>query len=131
MANLRGQLALRVALDARACETHTTYQWAAGGAVLTLSSTLPEAGLALELISNYVGQRNVATVATHLALGPVGHPPTISHDEHDHHELDPIEQPRRCVYDHAHQLLQTLSEYGWQASVHVNDLTFTALDRVE
>ena len=70
---MRGDIPLTVSIDDRPCEAHSTYSWSAGGAVLTLSTVLPERGLAAELISTYVGHTDTPTIATHLMLGPVGH----------------------------------------------------------
>jgi hypothetical protein len=82
VANLRGHIPLTVSIDDQLCEAHSTYSWAAGGGVLTLSTVLPERGLAAELISTYVGHTDTPTIATHLMLGPLGQPATILTAEH-------------------------------------------------
>ena len=73
MANMRGELPLRVEVDAGDCETHSSYSYHAGGRVLSIATVLPERGLALELISTYVGHPDTGTTATHLTLGPERH----------------------------------------------------------
>jgi hypothetical protein len=112
-------------------ETHSTYTFAAGGSVLTIATVLPERGLAFELVSTYVGWSDVHTDATDLALGPVGHPPSIERGEHDHEQLNPVTDARPCAYDHAQQLIERLTALGHHASLQVDELTFTALERVE
>jgi hypothetical protein len=126
-----GELPLRVQIDGRDVETHSTYTAAGGGRVLTITTVLPGHGLALELISTYVGHAQVPAHVTHLVLGPVGHPAAIGHIEHLEQQLDPAVDPRGCAYDHAAQLIDKLSALGYRASVEVDDRTFTALERVE
>jgi hypothetical protein len=99
--------------------------------VLTISTVLPERCLALELISTYVGHPHTKTIATHLLLGPVGRQAEIHIVEHEHEHLDPVDRPRECAYDHAHQLIDTLRAAGQQASVQLDELTFAELERVE
>ena len=99
--------------------------------VLTLSTVLPERGLAAELISTYVGHPHTPTIATHLMLGPVGHAATIRTEEHAHEHLDPVESARECAYDHAHQLIELLSATGRQVSVQLDEQSFTELERIE
>jgi hypothetical protein len=131
VANLRGELPLQVKIDERPCEAHSTYSFAGGGMVLTISTVLPERGLAVELISTYVGHPHTATIATHLLLGPVGHPAEIHTVEHLHEHLDPVDRPRECAYDHAHQLIDTLAAGGHAAKVQLDELSFAQLERVE
>jgi hypothetical protein len=131
VANVHGDLAFEVLLDERSCETHSTYCWAGGGMVLTISTVLPERGVALELISTYVGHPHTGTIATHLLLGPVGHRCEIHTTEHEHEHLDPVDRPRACAYDHAHQLIETLRAAGCHASVGFDELSFAELQRVE
>jgi len=128
---MRGDIPLSVAIDGRPSDAHCTYTWAAGGAVLTLSTVLPEPGLAAELISTYVGHAQTPTVVTHLMLGPVGHSATIRTAEHAHERLDPVESARECAYDHAQQLIDLLDATGHQARVHLDDNSFIELERVE
>jgi len=126
-----GELPLRVQLDGRDVETHSTYTAAGGGRVLTITTVLPGHGLAFELISTYVGHAQVAAHVTHLTLGPVGHPASIEHIEDLEEQLDPAVDPRASAYDHAHQLIEKLSALGYRASVEVDERTFSALERVE
>jgi hypothetical protein len=128
---MRGELPLEVLIDDRQCETHSTYTFAGGGSVLTIATVLPERGLAFELVSTYVGWPGINTNATHLALGPVGQPPSIEQAEHDHDQLNPVTDARACAYDHAQRLIEQLAALGHRASLQVDELTFTALERVE
>lgn len=128
---MRGDIPLTVSIDDRSCEAHTTYSWAAGGAVLTLSTVLPERDLAAELISTYVGHADTPTIVTHLMLGPVGQTATIRTEEHAHQHLDPVGSARECAYDHAHQLIELISATGRQVRVQLDEQSFTALERIE
>ena len=65
VANMRGDLRLEVLVNDRACEAHSTYAWAGGGMVLTISTVLPQRDLAVELISTYVGHPHTRTIVTH------------------------------------------------------------------
>ena len=65
---MRGDLRLEVLVNGRASEAHSTYTWAGGGMVLTISTVLPEQGIAVEFISTYVGHPHTPTVVTHLML---------------------------------------------------------------
>jgi hypothetical protein len=131
MANLRGEIPVQVLIDDRQCEAHSTYGWQGGGMVLSFSTVLPEQGLALELISTYVGHPQTVTIATHLLLGPVGHRAQLHASEHPHDQLDPVEAPRACAYDHADQLIEALHALGHEASVRLNESSFVQLERVE
>lgn len=128
---MRGDIPVTVTIDDRPCEAHSTYSWSGGGAVLTLSTVLPERGLAAELISTYVGHTDTPTIATHLMLGPVGHPASIATAEHAHEDLDPVESARQCAYDHANRLIEVLSANGSHVSVELDERSFTQLERVE
>jgi hypothetical protein len=129
--NMRGDIPLTVSINNRPCEAQTTYSWAAGGAVLTLSTVLPDRGLAAELISTYVGHVNTPTIVTHLMLGPVGHTATIRTEEHAHEHLDPVEGARECAYDHAHQLIELIGATGRQVNMQLDEQSFAALERIE
>jgi hypothetical protein len=107
------------------------YGWQGGGMVLTLSTVLPEQGLALELISTYVGHSQTPTVATHLLLGPVGHEAQIHTRRHPHRDLDPVEDPRACVYDHVRELIEALQSAGRNAKVRLDESSFAELERVQ
>jgi hypothetical protein len=130
MANMHGKLPMRAVVDEQARETHCNYSWN-GPMVLTISTVLPEPTLALELISTYIGHPQTKTVATHLRLGPIGHLAELDTAEHEHEQLDPIDRPRECAYDHAHQLIEHLRAVGHRASVELDDRSFTALEAVE
>ncbi|MHB8657728.1 MAG: hypothetical protein ACYC91_07190 [Solirubrobacteraceae bacterium] len=129
LANTRGDLPLNVSVDGRSCKAHSTYAWSGGGAVLTISTVLPDRSLAAELISTYVGHHSTRTIATHLMLGPVGHENDISTVEREH--LSPAESARKCAYDHAHQLIEQLRAAGYAASVELAELSFVELERVD
>jgi hypothetical protein len=128
--NMRGELAVTVSIDGRACDAHCTYCWAGGGRVLTLSTVLPER-LAVELISTYVGHAGTPTIATHLMLGPVGEPASIAAAEHAHDDLDPVESARECAYDHAHELVELLGAPGRRVTVQLEEHSFKHLELVE
>jgi hypothetical protein len=128
---MRGDLPLQVSIHDRQCEAHSTYSWAAGGTVLTISTVLPGRGLAVELISTYVGHPHTSTIVTHLMLGPIGRTAEIHTVEHRHGHLHPVENARECAYDHAHQLIETLGAAGHQSSVQLDEHTFAELERVE
>jgi len=131
VANRRGDISMTVTIDDRPCEAHSTYSWAAGGFVLTLSTVLAERGLAAELISTYIGHTDTPTITTHLMLGPVGHPASIATAEHAHEDLDPVDGARECAYDHANRLIEALAANGSHVSVELDERSFTQLERVE
>src|SRR4029077_14644725 len=82
----RRTIELAVTLDGRSLASETTCMWA-GPYVLTIATTLPDRGLAVELHSTFVGHEGVPTCVTHLTLGPVGHEPAIAQVEHDRASL--------------------------------------------
>jgi hypothetical protein len=126
---MRGEIPLTVTIDDRPCEAHSTYSWSGGGAVLTLSTVLPERGLAAEVISTYVGHADTPTIVTHLMLGPVGEPASIDTAQHAEEDLDPVESARECAYDHAQQLIELLNAAGHPVTVQLDELSFTELER--
>jgi len=128
---MRGDIPMTVTIDDRPCEAHGTYGWSGGGSVLTLSTVLPERGLAAELISTYVGHTDTPTIATHLMLGPVGQSASIATAEHALEDLCPVESARECAYDHAHRLIEVLGATGRHVSVQLDERSFTQLERVE
>jgi hypothetical protein len=128
---MRGDIPVTVTIDDRPCEAHSTYSWSGGGCVLTLSTVLPERGLAAELISTYVGHPDTPTVATHLMLGPVGQPASIATAQHEHEDLGPVESARECAYDHANRLIEALGANGHRVSVELDEQSFSQLERVE
>ena len=126
--NIRGDIPLTVTIDGLPCEAHSTFSWAAGGAVLILSTVLPERGLASELISTYVGHTDTPTITTHLMLGPVGQPASIATAEHAHEDLDPVESARECAYDHARELIERLHAAGRHLTVQLDEPSFAQLE---
>ena len=87
-----------------------------GPYVLVLQTVMPGAGLAVELHSTFVGHTAVATHATHLLLGPIGHPPDVITRE-DPCVVDPVYRPDSCVYAHCHELIGLLAERGLDVKV--------------
>jgi hypothetical protein len=128
---MRGDIPLLVSIDGRPCDAHSTYSWSGGGFVLTLSTVLPERGLAAELVSTYVGHSDTPTITTHLMLGPVGQSGSIATAEQAHEDLDPVESARECAYDHAQQLVELLDATGRRVTVQLDELSFAQLERVE
>ncbi len=126
---MRGDLPLRVSIDNRSCDAHGTYVWSGGGRVLTISTVLPDRGLAVELISTYIGHPSTHTIVTHLVLGRVDHRADIQTAEHEH--LNPVETARECAYDHAQKLIEALRAAGHEATVQLDELSFAELERVE
>ena len=100
----------------------------AGAHALTIVTTLPEKGLAFELTSSFVGHEDVATHATHLAMGPPGHEPQIYVREYEHARVDPVLGPRDCAYEHVAILLEQLTELGYGVSIEVPDDAFEELE---
>jgi hypothetical protein len=103
----------------------------AGPYVLVIATVLPEAGLAFEVHSTFVGHEGVLTCATHLTLGPVGHSPVIVPVEHERANLDPTIKARECAYEHAGVVLETLKRLGYEVGIDVPDDAFEELERVE
>ena len=131
MANLDGEIPLEVLIDGRQCEAECRYRWAAGGRVLTMFTVLPGRGLAVELISTYVGHEQTPTVVTHLLLGPVSAAAQIRAEERPHEQLHPVEDPRACAYDHANELVESLRAAGFEVGVRIDERSFEQLERVE
>jgi hypothetical protein len=100
----------------------------AGAHALTIVTTLPQRGLAFELTSSFVGHEDVATHATHLALGPPGHRPVISATEYEHLNVDPVLSPRDCAYEHVAIILERLTGLGYEVSIDVPDDAFQELE---
>jgi len=131
MATHCGVLGIEITLDGDAFEGQSGFSWAAGGRVLTIATVLPAPGLAVELVSTYVGHSRTGTIATHLVLGPGREAARISAGVPGHDELDPVGRPRACVYDHAHYLMDVLAGSGVTARVHVSEETFAELEEIE
>jgi hypothetical protein len=121
---------LGVKLDGCRVQSETTCMWA-GAYVLTVATVLPDRGLAFELVSSFVGHRDVATHVTHLALGPPGRAAEISAHDHAHESLDPMIRARECAYEHVQVLLEQLTSFGHDVSIEVPDDAFDELERIE
>lgn len=130
MANLAGGLPLTINIDGRRRPADTGYVWAAGGLTLTISTVIPECGLAFELHSTYTAGPDTDTTAVHLMLGH-GRESAIDSCRHSREELNPCELARACAYDHAQRLMDALGDDGHQVTVALDERTFTALEHVE
>lgn len=126
----RRSIPLAVTIDDRPLLSETTCLWA-GPYVLTIATTLPDDGLALEVHSTFIGHEGVPTRVQHLTIGPLGHGAAVAQSEHDHASLDPTLRARECAYEHVQVVLQTLNDLGYQAVIDVPDDAFTDLERVE
>ena len=102
-----------------------------GPYVLMIVTTLPEADLAVEVYSTFVGHPDVSTRASHLVLGPLGYAPMTIAGEHEPTNLDAAEKVRRCVYEHAQILVEVLRDLGYQIGIDVPDHAFAELERVK
>lgn len=130
MSNAR-LISLTVRLADRALESETTCVWS-GPYALTIATTLPEQGIAVEVHSVFVGHHGVSTQVTHLTLGPVDQSPAIVHTEHDGTALDPVLNPRDCAYEHAQFMLGVLgARLKLNVAIDVPDDAFDDLERVE
>ncbi len=89
--------------------------------MLCLQTVIPQAGIALELYSTFVGHEGIDTHATQLLLGPPGRTTPIHVNRHEHDNVDPTFEPRTCVCEHAQHLIEALQNLGWHASVNVPD----------
>jgi len=121
---------LEISLDGRSVESETTCI-SAGPYVLVIATVLPEAGLAVEVHSTFVGHGGVPTFATHLTLGPAGHAPVTTTAEHDRASLDPTIRARACAYEHAQIVIETLTGLEYSVALDVPDDAFSQLERVE
>jgi hypothetical protein len=121
---------MQVIVDGHERPSHSRYAWSGGGLVLTISTVLPESGLAFELISTYTGHQNTDTIAAHLTLGE-GREATIDSRRHPHEQLTPVELARVCAYDHASRLIAALADSDHTASLELDDRAFNELERVE
>jgi hypothetical protein len=109
----RRTIELAVTLDGRLLASETTCMWA-GPYVLTIATTLPDHGLAVELHSTFVG-----------------HEPVIAQVEHDRANLDPMLRARECAYEHVQVLLETLKSLDYEVAIDVPDDAFKDLERIE
>ena len=98
MANLAGELALTVKVDDGPRPSRSRYDWTAGGRVLTISTVIPEAGMAFELISSHVGNQDTDALASHLTQRQ-GWRGQTEKCWHTHEQLNPGGLARGCVYD--------------------------------
>jgi hypothetical protein len=130
VANLCGALPLQVIVDGQSRPSHSRYAWSAGGLVLTITTVLPEPGLAFELTSTYTGHRDTDTIATHLAVGQ-GRDGEIDSCRYPHEQLNPVELARACAYDHAGRLIEALGDDRHPTRVELDEHTFSELERVE
>ena len=124
-----GEIPLSLELDGRRAGSETVYAQA-GANALTIVTTLRGAELPVELHSTYVGHPGTPTRATHLRLGPGGHSPYVASTEHNEEDICLVFTPRNAVYDHAHELVQLLSDLGYRPSVRIDDAAFRALEAV-
>jgi hypothetical protein len=70
------------------------------------------------------------THIAHLVLGPLGEDPEIHTEDRAHELLDPAYDPRGCVYEHIHVLMEHLTRLGHAPTVDVPD-AFRELERVQ
>jgi hypothetical protein len=99
--------------------------------VLSVITVLPDHGVLFQLVSTFIGRRGVDTHIAHLVLGPLGEDPEIHTEDRAHELLDPAYDPRSCVYEHIHVLLEHLTRLGHEASIDVHDNAFRELERVQ
>ena len=126
----RALIDLQLSLDGEPAASETRFI-SAGPYILCLHTVIPQAALALELHSAFVGHKGIDTHATQLLLGPRGQPAAIHVNRHEHENVDPTFEPRTCVYEHAQHLIETLQNLGWHASVNVPDeRVFAELEHV-
>lgn len=103
----------------------------AGPDVLSIITVLPDHGVLFQLASTFIGHRGVDTHIAHLVLGPLGEDPAIHTEERAHEFLDPAYDPRSCVYEHIHVLMEHLVRLGHEPTIDVPDDAFRELERVE
>jgi hypothetical protein len=130
VSNVAGDLTMGVLIDGRPTLTDSRYAWSGGGLVLTITTVLPDVGLAFELISTYIGHHDTDTIAAHLTLGE-GQEAQIQTSRHRHDELNPVELARACAYDHVSRLISALADRSLAAQVDLDEHTFHELERVE
>jgi len=128
--SVRHTISVEVRIEGRAVESETTCMWA-GPHVLVLTTALPDPELAIEVSSTFVGHEGVPTCSVHLTLGPSAAAPVISTARHEHGNLDPKINSRRCVYEHWQVVLEYLTALGYEATEHVSEDAFAELARVE
>lgn len=109
---------LPIDLDGRRAHS-STYIARNGAYVLSISTLLPDRGLAVELHSTYVGHPVSETMSTHLFVAADLPAPQTIGDVHDVGELDVVDAPRACLYDHALRLQELLRSLGHEARIHI------------
>jgi hypothetical protein len=106
----------------------------AGAHVLTLSTTIDRADLALTLHSTYMGAPGAPTHVLRLQLGPAGRPASIDRHtfaDHDHPELSMVTyRPGDCAADHALALIDRLKQLGHRLQIELGDDTIAALQAI-
>jgi hypothetical protein len=90
---------------------------------LLTCTVMPDARLAAELHSSYLGHRGTATRATHLAIGP-GRAWTLV-AEHDYEQLPVTHARERCLLDHLQVLVDVATELGHALSVELPEHALT------
>lgn len=129
MAEQWRSIPFEITVDGLLVGSETRCTWA-GAPVLVVSTTIPQAPLAVSLHSQFVGHKGVATVATHLMLGPVGYAPTTVVRQHERVDLNPQGGARFCIYEHAHVLDEALKAAGHTVSIGVPEEAFLELERI-
>jgi hypothetical protein len=111
--------------------TSATTAVRAGPDVLNIITVLPDHGVLFQLVSTFIGHKGVDTHIAHLVLGPLGEDPAIHTEDRPHELLDPAYDPRGCVYEHIHVLMEHLRRLGHEPTIDVPDDAFRELERVE
>ena len=88
-----------------------------GGYHVAISTVLPDARLAFELHSSYLGHPATPTCATHLTIAP-GHAHTHV-VEHEHAQLPVMYERERCLLDHLQVLVELASELGHTLTIEL------------
>jgi hypothetical protein len=126
----RPAIDLELTIDGAPTLSETTYTWA-GAHTITVHTVVPQADLALELHSTFVGHPGLPTHVVHLRLGPPGHEPALTAVDMEEAEIEPTYAPRACAYEHAERLIEVLSDFGYRGAVNVPDESaFAALERI-
>jgi hypothetical protein len=82
----------------------------AGPDVLSIITVLPDHAVAFQLVSTFIGHKGVDTHVAHLVIGPPGEDPEIHTEDRPRGFLDPAYDPRSCVYEYIHVLMEHLGE---------------------
>lgn len=125
----RRRIDVELMVDCTPTFSETTCTWA-GAHVVTIHTVVPQADLAIELHSTFVGHPGVPTQVVHLRLGPPGREPAIVAAEIGDSHVEPTYAARACAYEHAQRLIEVFAEFGHEAAVIVpNDAAFGLLER--